>query len=921
MHDKFLKSLSCYLHVAQVQNPRLVTSYAFPPTASLTSTPYSVYRKGSSKSPSHRFTYASLTGSASTDKPQLVCFHETISGDHSETTKTSYTHSEHPSQLVSLDALPVAGGGSNKAETHDIVTTFDNGDVICLSADLQIIRWVANLNLMVSSGHDRMEIEHVTMANAKAVTRGLLRNRGDVAAILNGPANEDDDLLELTQIFCVIGTKPNGIRKLSLLQVQSRSADLTTTYLSPLKHLLSWDLPQPSKVIASSTSVPQFILHSSSGSLHILIESTLLSYDLASTIPKLNSELQLSEPKVESFLRTSQDVIFTISKGMCRMFDVKFNSLRACVALSSIPSALDLETPSKKRKNAQAIIDKQSSQHHDLITYFSDAGLIVAVRENELLGMQLGPARSRKRVKTEGTLLIDALGKGVDSKLTIVHNSDLYIWQKKQTELNNYATQGKIAKFEAHFAADLGIELESANPEIKKENEINGGPLTNSVGPKIPDEDVVAVDMEAEEPSEDELRSWILPTTTPINNQRQYHCYALYALSKIFCWSDPDTDPNASLSKEHRRGCLKIQFFPPNVFQWLLQTGHLTKECIRRSLLQETPKDNASMFMIADGDIVDALVEFDPELHILSAVLNYNHFLPVGEVVQAIQVLIENINDESEEKVEPRLLTNGTIPSEDEMDIDITSELDAASDEIDRALSVLNHGLVVRSHALRPALIRLHTFPGPVISSTLRVKLSRQNLESLIRLLHLELKNGGWTASYDFSNSEHVAGGASTDDPDDHAVTIIASLLSSTLDAIGVGAWVASVGNGSSATEGSEEMIASLHKDTSEALNGFWEARYMRGLLSEFLRYASALPPPPRQSKEKLQGHSKPFLVTGTLEEDADLPMLPLGSKPDLRIEKTKKGSGGRKDERSKREMGMLISQRVPKYSFERIVI
>jgi hypothetical protein len=34
-----------------------------------------------------------------------------------------------------------------------------------------------------------------------------------------------------------------------------------------------------------------------------------------------------------------------------------------------------------------------------------------------------------------------------------------------------------------------------------------------------------------------------------------------------------------------------------------------------------------------------------------------------------------------------------------------------------------------------------------------------------------------------------------------------------------------------------------------------------------------------------------------------------------------KNGKGGKKEQRSKREMGMLISKKVPKYSFERITI
>jgi hypothetical protein len=56
------------------------------------------------------------------------------------------------------------------------------------------------------------------------------------------------------------------------------------------------------------------------------------------------------------------------------------------------------------------------------------------------------------------------------------------------------------------------------------------------------------------------------------------------------------------------------------------------------------------------------------------------------------------------------------------------------------------------------------------------------------------------------------------------------------------------------------------------------------------------------------------------VKED-DLPMLPLGGRGDMGIEKTKQGKGGRREERSKREIGMLISKKVPKYSFERIVI
>jgi hypothetical protein len=336
------------------------------------------------------------------------------------------------------------------------------------------------------------------------------------------------------------------------------------------------------------------------------------------------------------------------------------------------------------------------------------------------------------------------------------------------------------------------------------------------------------------------------------------------------------------------------------------------------SYKQVTSLKTQSVSAIADGDVVKALVEYDPDLHILSAVLNHNHFLPVGEVVQAIKLLLQSIDDdEPKENEATKLLTNGTALSEDDMDLDINSELEAASHEIDHALSVLDHGLLTRSHTLRPALIRLHTFPASIISSTLRCMLPRRDLESLIRLLHLELKSGGWSSPLGFVDRESSAIDSSEEDPDDHAVAIVASLLSSTLDAIGAGAWLGSVGLSS---ETSEDMLKSLNKDASTALSGFFEAHFIRGLLSEFLRYASTVPASKKPSNKDLESRGKPFGVTGKLDGE-ELPMLPLGSKADMGVEKMKSGKGGKKEQRSKREMGMLISKRVPKYSFERIVI
>ncbi|CBX96567.1 hypothetical protein LEMA_P108320.1 [Plenodomus lingam JN3] len=889
----------------------LVTSYALPPSATFNAAPYSIYRKGTSRTPTCRFTYASLTGSISAEKPQLVCFHEETLGENTETTKTFCTPST-TAQVLSLESLPVPASGATSARTHDLLVTYDDGDVLCLSADLQTKRWSVNLKSLLSSGASNVQLEHVSLASARAVTRGLLQSREDIAAILDPTPDAASDLLDLTQVICLVGRFDKNRRIVALLQVYPRSQDLPTSRLSPVKHLITWNLPGTSSTPAYTTEVPQSAFHASSGILHTLIGGTLLTYDLSGTIPKLTSELSMPGVSLDAFLRISQDVIFTTTQNTCRVFDSKYKSLQALLSVDHVSATADPTSPSRKRKHAIQEEAAQTISPCHLIAFYADLGLVVATRGGEIFGMQYGSTLTRKRVKTEGTLLIDAIGKGLACKPKFSMGVDAQAWRSKKIKLGKHASKGKIAKFEEAFAASLGIELEGSSSKTKKANEQNGGPLTNGIGPKIPDVDAMTVDnINNDEDEDSELRTWRMPKSVPHSQQQQYRQHALFALSKIFRWVA------AHPSHDEPQGHLKVDFFPPNVFQWLLQIGQLTKESIRRAIIEESPESIQAASIIVDGDIVKALVDFDPDLHILSAVLNHSQFLPAGEVVQSIKLLMQSLDDNDEENEAMKLLTSGN--NEDEMDLDITSELEAASHEIEHALAVLDHGLATRSHTLRPALIRLHTFPAPVVSATLRSMLPRRDLESLIRLLHLELRNGGWTSSYDF-NSDSAFAESSAGDPDDHAVTIIASLLSSTLDAIGAGAWLASVGT-LSTSETSEDIIQSLHTDTSEALNGFWEARYMRGLLSEFLRYASTVPKSQRPSNKKLEQQGKPFPVMSKLDRDEDLPMLPLGGKADMGIERMKKGHGGKKEERSKREMGMLISKRVPKYSFERIVI
>ncbi|KAF2466094.1 uncharacterized protein BDR25DRAFT_294162 [Lindgomyces ingoldianus] len=914
--------------IYSLQNPQLVTSYALPPWTSFTTPPFSIYRKGSSKQPSCRFTYASVSPCSPVESHQLICFTEEVhlmKENIADTTKTSYTIPKSTSKVVAIDLIPISAGTQDKKVSHDVLVVFDDGHVTSLSSDLKSQRWHTDLNTLAASGTQAnvrglLKVEHVTVTMAKKVLRGLLRSRGDIAATLGPPMGAKSEILELIQVLCVVSKRRDGQSNdgisttLDLYQISPRSPDLFTSHMLPVKHLVTWELPSPSSNDINGASKSVYSLHSATGILHQLTNGVLFSYDFSETVPKRYAQLKIPGLGSTSFIRIFPDLVFTTSQNFCGIFDVKYNSIQALVPLKQ---RLTASPGSKKRKHAEPESVCETEAGPTLITYFADIELAVGILNHELIGIQLAGTLARKKFRADGTLLINSIGKGIHLSRNGQQWQD---WQRKVHKLDKYASKGKVSEFEELFARELDVDFTDADttnpdmPQIKLENGAERSLLTNGVNEDTPDDlSEAAIAERPGESSGTELRKWKLPKVITDSHRHRHRQHAVYALSKIFQWEDP----GSRTRKEANHSSLQVRFFPPNVFQWLLLSGYLTKESIRRSLLELSPDASGSIPSTSDGDIVNSIVRFDPELHILSAILNHSNYLPVGEVVQAINISMQNLDDRPQADAEAKLSASGTTLPEVEMNVDFASELEAATHDLDHALSILNNGLFIRSHTLRPALIRLHTFPASIITSTLRSILPRRELESLVRLLLSELKNGGWSSTYDFIDPDSLPAESLSEEPDDHAIAIIASLLSCTLDAIGPSAWLAAREKPSD--ESTEEMINDLHEETTLALNGFWEARFMRGLLGEFLRYAANIAKSQKPTNTLLQKQGKPFETD--IATDGTLPMLPLGGKVDLGVEKTKPGKGGKKEERSAREIGMLISKKVPKYSFERIVI
>ncbi|KAJ9660740.1 hypothetical protein H2201_006819 [Coniosporium apollinis] len=904
-----------------------------------------------------------LAGSAGEPRPQVVCFAENVKrASAGDPAKTSYTLPKPSGPVVSVDVLANNTRTQPGDATQDVLVIHADGQVVCLSADLTTERWSENLSSLSrsqgsSQEKDGISVEHISYTEAAAARKGLLKGREDVIALLDPTSDGDSGLLEATRLLCVVTaetqsavTKPQP-RKLHLYALRPRSPDSSTSRRPAMQHLLTWDLPTPHVRNHDPARQPLYNIHALSGMLHQLLAGTITTYDLSGTIPRISSELGDDASSFQCFVRLSSSLLLASSPTTCGIYDVKYDSVQAVIPLGSDAEA----TASNKRKQGNSAANNGSL---DLLTYFGDIGLAVGLADDELVGINIGTGVvPSKRTRTAEGLLIDSIGRGIGKKSTRTEKTrprtlaqplkDCLLgptglldttWQEKQAGLDRHLENGDIDEFEKLFAESVGIPLAEntlanggdAPPKglpngIKQPCRANGDIQSDSgVGADGDRVDGTSPVLENSAPvlaEERPLPDWQFPNHISSRYRQAHRHKALYALRKIF--SQIPSSDGSFQEEEHMPGSITIQFYPPNVFHWLVISGFLTPDMVTQALRTSSDASHSST-SVASPDIISAIVEYDPEMHLLYSILDGPSHLDISQTTKAIQLLIRSLDNKPIPASTPLLLTNGTTSvadhtNNDENDADLAEAEDAASLDLDHALSTLEDGLAIRSRSLRTALTKLHSFPASHVASALRTTLSHHEIIFLIQILRIELADGGWTARYIDAGPSGRTDEAG--DPSDRGIVIIAELLNCALDAIGVAGWLVSGLN--AADGGAEDLLHSLRLEISAALEGTHEASFMRGLLDDFCRYGAKKQRTPGLPSARAQRRKgKPVTVAlATAEEAAERRILPLGFKVESKVPETKVSAGGQVKVKSKREIGYEISRKVGKYSFERIVI
>ena len=851
----------------QVSAARLVTAYALPPQTTFTCAPCST-RTRISKKQVERRTYVSTTQSEARTQAQLTLFHDVTLGSstQSSTVSRKLEHSEEP--IVYMGTVTATRDSGISDSTFDLLVVKRDGEIQCLDGDKLEDKWTSPANALgrdatppISSG----QVEYVQLTNAYTASQGILKSRQGILNTFQQEITQDGFNPDVLVIITRSDT-PTLARNIHVVALPRRSATKSTELKHAVEPLLTATLSTASHGHINES----FSIHVSSGILQRLCGDYLFTYDITGVSPKIISKLRLKGST--SFLRLSRTSVIVSTASSLAIYSSKFGS-----TLASIPLP-----PEFLSKNASILANGTQRCPCALVSYSPKLGIAIAIANTGLIALQI---QGKSRI--DG-LLIDSLGcsaRGQQRPQSLKGSAGVEL-----TTILSYLP-GSMIQYEGPSKSDLkAIDEAVTSGDVLQFEELIGRklPILNNASGKG--------GAESSQSTSEVDRRWVI-----------------YTLSKVFAWSTTDnSDPS-----------LTVSFFSPNTFTWLLRTGNMTLENLELALRDRIHE--SGLESIPSGELVDAIVEIDPQMDLLFALVSVN-YLGAAELLAAIRRLMESLELFGEDAATRQLmLMNEEDSSLESGNIeDQVAELEAEA-EADLALAEyqLGPGSGIRGEALSLALSKLYSCPTNSIVHALQTTYSSQEIVSLIYLLRFEMARGAWTSRY-LDGDELDVSDDETGVPDS-TILLISSLLSNCIDAVGAGGWLAGHARLVSSNRfEAEELIASLKLEVSAALEGLEEAVYLRGLTSEMVRYGDMV----RKGQSGGDGSqaewrkSKPTLgshIISTSEQEGKF--LPLGLKAEQPISKFRVGAGGEVHERSLRDIGRLKSHKVGKYSLERIVV
>ena len=780
--------------------------------------------------------------------------------------KTSSTSVTQTLRTAPVKHITWSSVGSQTSLIGDIIAVCEDGEVVSLSGEKLAIQWSSNsrslLQDAVSSPLKRLVVDHVSSRTVKDLNNGLFKSRSELLTALPKGFNLESSLL----VILARGTGGNQSGRYMMVLAALPGSDATLGS----QHLVTVDItPLPGAGEASGRS-PQYQFDSSSGLLLELGQGVFKVFDLAGAVPKLKSTIQVDSS--DSFTRLSKPFVVSCSQDNISLYNYQYRSIHAS-------SKLDLsELPSETSRRGP----------YQLISYMSKQDLVVALIDNVLVCIHIEPPNNQGK-RREG-MLIDSIGRGAAIQLPAKRRRSASTSLEFSTQLAGTINETYLANFQNETEGADGL---LANGDVAGWEEFMRTKFGLSLAPGAESDG-------ATDPKADTEWNW-LPAAKdyPAVDRR----WVLYATSQVFSVEKTDA--------ETLRPRLRLVLADSNVTTYLVLAGHLTTSNLRSAFRDDWGGEPLGIKEMA-GDLIHCLTEADPSMALL---LSYIQATRLGEVelLQAIRALMLSMDLIADaEKLESLKLLKNEPEDDVEMDLDVLER------EIEATEHYLGDDDSSRSRGITLALSKLWRLPATKTIQALRSTLKTEEILSVVHLLRVELVRGVWTSLYVDSTSFDAEN--HNEPPPDGVITLIADLLGRCLDAIGAGGWL--LNDALSLSDGSDagDFIAALRLEASAALEGVEEAVYLNGVVGEAVRYGVAAQKNGRKGSSAATTVMAQAGAGGAVDGGASA--LPLGLKPRgaaAWVTSEKVVSGGEVVQRSARETGHLISQKVEAYSLEKL--
>ncbi|KAI0468307.1 hypothetical protein F4859DRAFT_491175 [Xylaria cf. heliscus] len=868
------------INIYDVSSSRLVTSYPIPPQARISCPAISIRHRSDATKDVSRYTYAA---SDESQVHKVTLFKDSV-GDEGKTSQgtCSVSLSQGPPVvwLAPVAGTPTLDEAAEGSPDSELLVVRADGEIVCLDGESLKHKWtskpLAMLQDLADDAKANFTIEFCRTVSASEVVKGIFKGNSDTFNLLSASGQGPDEDMEVFVLVSSSGVAEHRSRHLHIV-ARLPSSHISTRTNQGVVQLHVIPLISPHK---KKGKPPSYRLDVRNGALLELDHHTIIIHDLTASVPKIASTMQLDG--TSSFLPLSRTSLLCATDTQLSVFNPVYKSLQ---------NTIDIDLAGKSEDPVPC----------QLVAYFSPLERAISIVGSNLVAIQLEAPKSRHAKRRAEGLLIDSIGRGLPAtkrgsaptsgpppKSSVFSNylpgsirGDYWgNWTADQDKADSLLNSNDIPMFETFLAEKFSIPLEQA-------------PVSNG-----DDTDV----------STKNNLVWRLPRSRanypPVDRR-----WILYAISRSFQW-------NNALRDDSTVPRLIFQLPQSSILNYLADAGHLTLSNLRAAFRDRLVEKEAVDSFLAE-ELVTRLSEIDPTLELLVVYLSATN-LGALEVLLVLKILMKSLELVKDPNKTPKLLTNGTTDDTTNEDNtaeneNIGMELDDLEDEIQKTVSYLNNeDAGIRGRGLSVAFAKLGACPPPSAVKALRITFKPEEVLSLMYVLRIELVKGGWTDRYlEVGHREDVP----FDAPPDGIIKLIADLLGLCLDSLGPSGWL--LNDAMQAGDDAADFVGSLTHEVSAALEGLEQTIYLRNVMAGPVKY---LEEASRKAAAGVQdaNTTKPVAVR---VNDPTVVALPLGLKNASRVSNHKIVSGSEVVQRSLRETGHLISQKVGSYSLERIVI